>query len=91
MVLDDDFDYDMRPVEQDEEFFHEEFNDMLANIPERERVACYYKLIKRLPDIEYEAKCAECDGFPVRDGCVRYTTHDHIKNFVERMRAPPSQ
>jgi len=55
---------------------------------EKEKVTCYYKLIKRLPDIEYEAKCSECDGFPVKEGCMLYTTKDHIENFIQRMREP---
>lgn len=85
MGLDDDL--ELRPIEQDEEFFHKDFIDMLMQIPEdeRENGTCYYKEIKRLPDIEYEAKCDACDGFPVKEGCVYYTTKSHIESLKERM------
>ena len=79
--------YEMRPIEQDEEFFGSEFNDMLISFPreEVEKVTCYYKLRGILPsEPEYAARCPDCDGFPVRDGCVRYVTRDHIEGFPKR-------
>ena len=80
-------DDEMRPIEQDEEFFNNEFHDMLIYFPkeEIEKVTCYYKLKKILPsEKEYSTKCPVCDGFPIKDGCMRYTTEEHIKTFPEK-------
>lgn len=76
-----------RPVEQDEEFFTEEMGNILHSVSpqEREKVTCYYKLRKTLPDIEYEAACGECNGFPLRTHCPHYTTEEHIQGFPKRM------
>jgi len=78
MTEDNDEDWGIRFVEQDEGFSFEGFNFEDVSTEE----TCYYKTIKRLPDIEYEDKCAACDGFPVKEGCVYYTTKDHIDSFV---------
>jgi hypothetical protein len=88
MTEDNDEDWGLRFVEQDEGF-DEVFEN--ASVKEREKVTCYYKLIKRLPDIEYEAKCAECDGFPLKEGCVNYITKDHIDSFPKKYSLSPPE
>ena len=84
----DDFGEDwIRPVEQEEDFSEEMGNILHSVSPqEREKVTCYYKLQKRLPDIEYEAACESCEGFPIRTHCPYYTTQEHVEGFTKRMR-----
>lgn len=83
----------MRPVEQDEEFFGEDMGNILhsVSVQEREKVTCYYKLRGILPtEPEYALRCPDCNGFPLKEGCMRYTTQEHIEGFPDRMNGRPA-
>jgi hypothetical protein len=83
----DDFGDDwVRPIEQDEDFYSDEMGNILHSVSaaEREKVTCYYKSFRGKPDPEFDERCAACDGYPIVQGCTKYTTKEHIDSFYKK-------